>query len=1007
VAKDARARAGAGKSGQALPAGANLDYLKKLCKQRVKALRAAGQTATLSAVQWQLAKELGFPSWPRLKAAVDAGRVADAGSQARVNAFLDAAVCPLAGDHRAGALAAAQEMLRAHPALAQENIWTAAATANVRRITELLAENPRLATAAGGPRGWLPLHYLCFSRFLKHDRKGAPRFARAAALLLDQGADPNTPWINPGDGVRESPLYGAAGIANDPALTRLLLAAGADPNDHETLYHAAEFSGEESLAVLRALFERKPRLEWISYCMGHQLDFENAAGVRAFLAGGADVNFVGERGALAGWSPLHFALLRGRSAAVVRILLRAGADVNRAGRGGMTPLALARRLGRTDIARLLEAAGARAPMTDKEAFLAACAAGDAPRARALLKKLPGIVGALPPEDHRLLTHAASAGNLRAVKLMADLGFDLEVPGDWAGTALHQAAWHGHLPLVDFLLKRGARVTALNQWVGDVLHTAIHGAAHGDHARGLDIVRRIAAHMGPLAVTDKHLAAAREEGNADIVAALEAARNAPPAWPRKSAWPDSFAILERWNDHAPAPRWVPAGLQRPTLGTQTALAHIQAANVAAQYRRIALWQPDGTVVETLERHEDSPGPAWRRVALPGKPAPAEVWSAMRAKTEGRFRIITITRLFLARPGKGRLTVRTGHVPDPDNGQYPLLAPIDAPPPAPFAAAALDPAIAALPPHRRGHKIAGWKPLMDAAFMGDAARITKLLVGGADPNIVSTTPARHRPLHRAVEHRKTRPAGAHHEEAVRALLAGGADVKARGGMDRLTALAAAAVAETRFVPILRGAFGPLDFFHACVLADDNRAAALLAKDKFLARAADENGWTALHYCTNSALFRDSAFARAALLNIARQLLAAGADPAATWLWGGEWPIPPLYGCCGRHDFPEMAELLIRAGADPCDHESVYHAVEENHTGALAVIERLTDPQKLAAECTRALVTQLHWGRIRGIPWLLAHGARVDVKSPTLNTTALEEAKKRKVNAKTLGLLRAAKS
>ena len=37
-----------------------------------------------------------------------------------------------------------------------------------------------------------------------------------------------------------STLYGAAGANHDPALTNLLLDAGADPNDGELLYHSLE-----------------------------------------------------------------------------------------------------------------------------------------------------------------------------------------------------------------------------------------------------------------------------------------------------------------------------------------------------------------------------------------------------------------------------------------------------------------------------------------------------------------------------------------------------------------------------------------------------------------------------------------------------------------------------------------------------------------------------------------------------------------------------------------------
>ena len=52
------------------------------------------------------------------------------------------------------------------------------------------------------------------------------------------------------------PLYGAAGILNDAELTAMLIAAGADPNDHgtrtvgEALYHGCEFPDPACAALL-------------------------------------------------------------------------------------------------------------------------------------------------------------------------------------------------------------------------------------------------------------------------------------------------------------------------------------------------------------------------------------------------------------------------------------------------------------------------------------------------------------------------------------------------------------------------------------------------------------------------------------------------------------------------------------------------------------------------------------------------------------------------------------
>ncbi|PSJ19586.1 hypothetical protein CVH10_22080, partial [Halomonas sp. ND22Bw] len=75
------------------------------------------------------------------------------------------------------------------------------------------------------------------------------RLRDCARLLLDAGADPNetigSRWppaslAAPAEDVRLSALYGAAGLNRDEGLTGLLLAAGADPNDGESLYHSLE-----------------------------------------------------------------------------------------------------------------------------------------------------------------------------------------------------------------------------------------------------------------------------------------------------------------------------------------------------------------------------------------------------------------------------------------------------------------------------------------------------------------------------------------------------------------------------------------------------------------------------------------------------------------------------------------------------------------------------------------------------------------------------------------------
>jgi hypothetical protein len=49
----------------------NLEQLRKRAKERVRERRAAGRDVKLADVQFELARELGFASWAKLKAYVE------------------------------------------------------------------------------------------------------------------------------------------------------------------------------------------------------------------------------------------------------------------------------------------------------------------------------------------------------------------------------------------------------------------------------------------------------------------------------------------------------------------------------------------------------------------------------------------------------------------------------------------------------------------------------------------------------------------------------------------------------------------------------------------------------------------------------------------------------------------------------------------------------------------------------------------------------------------------
>ena len=72
-----------------------------------------------------------------------------------------------------------------------------------------------------------------------------------AQALLDAGADPDSSWEHPEFGSLGA-LYGAAGVAHEPRMTALLLEAGANPDDDESVYHATETADDSCLRLLLA-----------------------------------------------------------------------------------------------------------------------------------------------------------------------------------------------------------------------------------------------------------------------------------------------------------------------------------------------------------------------------------------------------------------------------------------------------------------------------------------------------------------------------------------------------------------------------------------------------------------------------------------------------------------------------------------------------------------------------------------------------------------------------------
>ena len=301
--------------------------------------------------------------------------------------------------------------------------------------------------APGGPRGWAPLLYVCHSCFPS---------ARLAQELLVRGADPNVTFEN--EYGQMSALYGAAGVAHDPELTRVLLEGGADPDDGESLYHSTESRDPACLALLL----RHGASTSHTNALAHALDDDRFEHVRLLLEAGADPSEAAH---------VAHAVRRGRGPDVVRLLAEHGADVDRPGgetwRGNVplrTPYQHARLRGRDDVARVLEELGASTEVDPADAAVESLARGERPTT-----PLPERFDV---DQQEVVVLAALGGHLGAVVDTVGPGFRGVVGGSPEGSLVEHAAWVGDAALVERLLGVGAEPGAGLGW-----------AAHGSRNHG--------------------------------------------------------------------------------------------------------------------------------------------------------------------------------------------------------------------------------------------------------------------------------------------------------------------------------------------------------------------------------------------------------------------------------------------------------------------------------------------------------------------------------------------
>jgi ankyrin repeat protein len=443
---------------RSLPPRPDLRDLRDEAKRR----RKAGEFPSLALAQLAVAREFGFPSWPRLKFHVEALTL---GAGERAAALIASAT--------SADLRRARVLLDADPSLARHDLACACATGAVNEVSRRLAARPAAVSEPTGPNGWPPILYACFSRLLRGDQERAPGIREVVRHLLAAGADPNASFVHDGEWLQVA-LYGAAGIAGDPELTRMLLEAGADPTDerdgyhgNEVLYHACEFP-DPTCAML--VIEAGARQDLVDYDLGRALNFPNPEMIEMFCT----------HGARASAGNLHQAVWRRRPPRTVAALLDAGAPIDAPDEHGLSALQIAVRWGEDAVAEVLRERGAdETAVTGEDRAIGTCLSGQD----------VGVPAAVPLSVlDEMLMLSIQGGHLEAMRRLLGAGARIDGDPDSEEIPLGHACWRGRVQMTRELVERGASLTFRDG--GSAIGASLHGSRHCHEPEGGPTMRTV-------------------------------------------------------------------------------------------------------------------------------------------------------------------------------------------------------------------------------------------------------------------------------------------------------------------------------------------------------------------------------------------------------------------------------------------------------------------------------------------------------------------------------------
>jgi ankyrin repeat protein len=122
----------------------------------------------------------------------------------------------------------------------------------------------------------------------------------------------------------------------------------------------------------------------------------------------------------------------------------------------------------------------------------ACWAEDRRAALEIAERHPGLAKEISSTNARMLPDAAWIRKTNAVKLMLELGWDVDAVGGEASTAVDRAAFHGFDDVIEAVLPYGPELNRRNVYGGTPLGACLYGSVHswrrdGNHARSVELL----------------------------------------------------------------------------------------------------------------------------------------------------------------------------------------------------------------------------------------------------------------------------------------------------------------------------------------------------------------------------------------------------------------------------------------------------------------------------------------------------------------------------------------